>query len=203
MARIPPMAWHYLCSGNFGIGFLVCLAVDSTCAKGWHAKGYQPIGKSPGPMEQSTILLLGFHLESIKIYQSHTVIPDEHSRLAKKVKNGKRPTRMKSAEGSLFRQISQKMTWNIVTQRCTKIIKHRACAVKWASLKCHSFRSQTLSPARYQRPITRGWLTTVIPWDDSPFFGCRVADVQDLQTMTRTSNWYTAHRVIWGWVKTY
>jgi hypothetical protein len=41
---------------------------------------------------------------SCRVYTSYTVIPHEHSRLAKKVKNGKRPTGMKSAEGSLFRQ---------------------------------------------------------------------------------------------------
>ena len=44
---------------------------------------------------------------------------------------------------------SKKMTWNIIIQRCTKVIKHCACAVKWASLRRNSFRSgQTLSPAR-------------------------------------------------------
>ena len=38
----------------------------------------------------------------------------EHSRLARKVKNGKRPTRIKSAEGSLFRRFfSNKLTWSI------------------------------------------------------------------------------------------
>ena len=44
---------------------------------------------------------------------------------------------------------SENLTWNIVTQRCTKVIKHCACAVKWASLRRNLFRSgQTLSPAR-------------------------------------------------------
>ena len=44
---------------------------------------------------------------------------------------------------------SENLTWNIVTQRCTKFIKHCACAVKWASLRCNSSRSgQTLGPAR-------------------------------------------------------
>ena len=41
------------------------------------------------------------------------------------------------------------------TQRCTKVIKHCACAVKWASLRHHSFLSgQTLSPARCFTPLT-------------------------------------------------
>ena len=77
----------------------------------------------------------------------------EHSRLAKKVKNWKRPTRMKSAEGRGFtcpKDFSKTLTRNIVTQRSTKVIKHCPCTVKLASLKRHSFRSgQTLSPACY------------------------------------------------------
>ena len=44
----------------------------------------------------------------------------------------------------------QNLTRNTVNQRCTKVRKHCACAVKWASLRRHSFRSgQTLSPAGF------------------------------------------------------
>ena len=56
--------------------------------------GFIYVIKSLGPMEQLTIL--GFHL-GFAVYNS------------KKVKNGKRPTCMKSAEGSLFRQIFPKI----------------------------------------------------------------------------------------------
>ena len=64
--------------------------------------------KSPGPMEQLIIFLLG------SSFRMHTMwwsahgcgkMTYEHSRLGKKVKNGKRRTRMKSAEGSFFRLI--------------------------------------------------------------------------------------------------
>ena len=41
------------------------------------------------------------------------------------------------------------MEQSTVTQRCTKVVKRCADAVKWTSLRRHSFRSgQTLSPAR-------------------------------------------------------
>ena len=85
--------------------------------------------------------------------------------LAKQVKNGKRRTRMKSAEGSLFGQIfAKKMTWNTVTQRCTKVINHCPCAVRWASLRPHSFRSgQTLSPARKKKRKDNGKSTETLP----------------------------------------
>ena len=94
---------------------------------GFHLGCIQVI-KYSGPMEQLTILLLGFHLgfiqvtkspgpmEQLTIYTSIRVsmwrsahgcgkMTYEHSRLAKKVKKGKRPKRMKSADGSLFRLI--------------------------------------------------------------------------------------------------
>jgi hypothetical protein len=62
----------------------------------------------------------------------------EHSRLAKKVKKGKRPKRMKSADGSLFRLIFLEIRLGtyILMRRCTKVIKHCACAMKCASLRC-------------------------------------------------------------------
>ena len=59
---------------------------------GFHV-GFIQVLKSPSPMQQLAIFLLGFHLG---FYNS------------KKVKKGKRPTCMKSAEGSLFRQIFRK-----------------------------------------------------------------------------------------------
>ena len=50
---------------------------------------------------------------------------------------------------------SENLTRNIVTQKCTKVIKHCACAVKLASLRRDSFRSgNTLSPARNYTMIT-------------------------------------------------
>ena len=169
------MAWHYLCSGNFGIGFLVCLAVDSTCAKGWHAKGYQPVGKSPGPMEQLTILLpigsmygiyaniwgilmvnvtiygihgsygLGFHLESIKVIPLYQMNTPDSP---KKWKTGK-GRHAWSPQRVHFSDIFPK-TWHRTSKpKDVPKSKHCACAVKWASLRRLSFRSgQTLSPAR-------------------------------------------------------
>ena len=49
-----------------------------------------------------------------------------------KWKTGKRATRMKSVEGSLFRLIFLKKclgTYSFQTHRCTKVIKHSACAM--------------------------------------------------------------------------
>ena len=56
------------------------------------------------------------------------------SRLPKKVNNGKRATRMKSAEGSYFRLIFlRQLSWDMLTPKCTNVIKHCTCTVKWAS----------------------------------------------------------------------
>ena len=102
---------------------------------GFHL-GFIQVIKPPGPMEESTIFLLGFHLGFIQLQKSeHREKADMHE-----VRRGFTfPT-----------DFSENLTWNIVTQRCTKVIKHCACAVKWASLRRNSFRSgQTLSPARY------------------------------------------------------
>ena len=71
------------------------------------------------------------------------------SRLPKKVNNGKRATRMKSAEGSYFRLIFlRQLSWDMLTPKCTNVIKHCTCAVKWASLgRYHQFDSgPTLCP---------------------------------------------------------
>ena len=51
----------------------------------------------------------------------------------------------------------KKCTWNIVTQRCTKVIKHCACAVKWASFKTSRipFRAnpQSLPEKKHASPL--------------------------------------------------
>ena len=76
--------------------------------------GFIQVIRSLGPMEQLTIFLLGFPLGLVQVIRS----PGPMELLAifllgfplglynsKKVKNRKRPTCMKSATGSLFRQI--------------------------------------------------------------------------------------------------
>ena len=105
---------------------------------GFHL-GFIQVIKPPGPMEQFTICLLGFHLEFIPVLKSpgpmeqltifvlgfpsglwNPPAPWNNSPYfyegfpwglynSKKVKSGKRPTCMKSAKGSLFRQIFPKI----------------------------------------------------------------------------------------------
>ena len=99
-----------------------------------------------------------------------------------KVKNGKRPTCMTSAEGSLFRQIFQKN--DVEYSNPKKVIRHCACAVKWASLRRRSFRSgQTLRPARIFTMVSNG----VLPWYPMVFtmldchpkpIGCRIFETR-------------------------
>ena len=105
------------------------------------------------PVEQLTLLLLGCHV-NVEIHTYREVhmavaMTYEHSRLAKKVNTGKRATRMKSAEGSYFRLIFlRQLSWDMLRPKCTNVIKHCTCAVKWASLgRYHQFDSgPTLCP---------------------------------------------------------
>ena len=87
----------------------------------------------PSRMEQLTILL-ECHLNFI-LYNS---------------KKGEKADMHEVRRGFTFPIVFfPKITWNIFTRRCTKVIEHCACAVKWTSLRRNSFRSgQTLSPAR-------------------------------------------------------
>ena len=67
-------------------------------------------------MQQLAIFLLGFHLG---FYNS------------KKVKKREKADMHEVRRGFTFPTIfSEKLTLNIATQTCTKVIKHCACAVK-------------------------------------------------------------------------
>ena len=79
---------------------------------GFSFRVFYNLSKAPGPMEQFSIFVLGSSFRMPKTWRSaHDCgkMTYEHSRLGKKVKNGKRPTRMKSAEDSFFRLIFPKI----------------------------------------------------------------------------------------------
>ena len=130
----------------------VCPAPSRAIPEGWPSN-HQPIGtiihrvytsirlscrvytscKIFGPMEQLTIFLTR----------------------QKKWKTGKGRHAWSPQRVHFSDRFFQKFDVEQGTQRCTKVIKHCACAVKWASLRHHSFRSgQTLSPARCFTPLT-------------------------------------------------
>ena len=94
------------------------------------------------------------------------------------------------------------MTRNIVTQRCTKVIKHCAGAVEWASLRRHSFRSgQTLSPARKkiignyicQHKDSQGLLYIHTYSITVEYMYIIVYIVIVMHCLPRTSNWVECH----------
>ena len=113
---------HYTCGGNGVVIFLLIQAVKPPSPMerlaifllSFYWRFIQVI-KPAGPMEQFTIFPLGLHLgltqfkkipgpvEQLNIWGSHLGLHN-----CKLLKKGKRPTCMKSVEGSLFRQFFQK-----------------------------------------------------------------------------------------------